>query len=149
VLCEADHLFKHDPTTGWTVTQPHPGTFIWTAPTGRRHVITPERYDPLPDPLPPPTAAPSPCPRRSTPPPRAHRTRSPPGATATATSPTPPGPPPPTSPNDTAASKENHPAPTTTTPTSDEPRLLTRQTGRASLMRRAPGHLPLRARIAR
>ncbi|HEY2221518.1 MAG TPA: HNH endonuclease signature motif containing protein, partial [Actinomycetospora sp.] len=58
VLCEADHLFKHDPTTGWTVTQPHPGTFIWTAPTGRRHVITPERYDPLPDPLPPTDGSP-------------------------------------------------------------------------------------------
>ncbi|HEY2190709.1 MAG TPA: HNH endonuclease signature motif containing protein, partial [Actinomycetospora sp.] len=58
VLCEADHLFKHDPTTGWTVTQPHPGTFVWTAPTGRRHVITPERYDPLPEPLPPTDGSP-------------------------------------------------------------------------------------------
>ncbi|HEX4609133.1 MAG TPA: DUF222 domain-containing protein, partial [Urbifossiella sp.] len=58
VFCQGDHLFKHDPTNGWTVEQPHPGTFVWTAPTGRRHVITPEPYDPLPDPLPPADGAP-------------------------------------------------------------------------------------------
>jgi hypothetical protein len=52
VFCESDHLFKHDPQSGWTVTQPTPGRFEWIAPTGARHVITPEAYDPLPDPVP-------------------------------------------------------------------------------------------------
>ena len=39
--------------SGWTVTQPSPGTFVWIAPTGARHVVTPEPYDELPDPVPP------------------------------------------------------------------------------------------------
>jgi hypothetical protein len=52
-FCEGDHLFKHDPTTGWTVEQTAPGRFEWTAPTGRRHTLTPEPYDPLPDPVSP------------------------------------------------------------------------------------------------
>jgi hypothetical protein len=58
VLCEGDHLFKHDPAAGWTVTQPSPGRFEWIAPTGTRHVVTPEPYDPLPDPLPPADGSP-------------------------------------------------------------------------------------------
>ena len=57
-LCESDHQFKHDPRSGWTVEQPHPGTFVWTAPTGRRHTKTPEPYDPPPQPLPPADGSP-------------------------------------------------------------------------------------------
>ena len=57
-LCEADHLVKHDPTSGWTLTQPEPGVFVWTAPTGTRHLKTPEPHDPLPDPLPPADGSP-------------------------------------------------------------------------------------------
>jgi hypothetical protein len=52
-FCEGDHPFKHDPTAGWSVVQSAPGRFDWTAPTGRRHTITPEPYDPLPEPVPP------------------------------------------------------------------------------------------------
>jgi hypothetical protein len=51
-FCRRDHTFKHDPETGWTVRQPSPGRFEWTAPTGRLHVKEPEPYDPLPDPVP-------------------------------------------------------------------------------------------------
>ena len=52
-LCERDHLQKHDPDSGWTVVQPAAGTFVWTAPTGTRHVVTEEPYDELPDPAAP------------------------------------------------------------------------------------------------
>ncbi len=51
-VCRRDHRFKHDPDSGWTVHQPSPGRFEWTAPTGRLHVVEPEPYDPLPDPVP-------------------------------------------------------------------------------------------------
>ena len=51
-FCRRDHTFKHDPDTGWTVRQTHPGRFVWTAPTGRVHTKEPEPYDPLPDPVP-------------------------------------------------------------------------------------------------
>jgi hypothetical protein len=49
-LCEADHLLKHDPHSGWTVVQPSAATFVWTTPTGARHVVTEDPYDELPDP---------------------------------------------------------------------------------------------------
>ena len=52
-FCRRDHVFKHDPATGWAVTQTRPGHFTWTAPTGRVHRIVPECYDPLPEPLAP------------------------------------------------------------------------------------------------
>ncbi len=52
-FCRGDHPFKHDPAAGWSVVQSAPGRFDWTAPTGRRHTITPEPYDPLPDPVAP------------------------------------------------------------------------------------------------
>jgi hypothetical protein len=60
-FCKGDHLFKHDPDTGWTVRQTRPGRFEWTSPTGRVHVEQPEPYRPLPDPVPrtgPPPALP-------------------------------------------------------------------------------------------
>ncbi len=60
-FCTRDHLFKHDPDTGWTVHQTRPGRFEWTSPTGRVHLETPEPYRPLPDPVPragPPPALP-------------------------------------------------------------------------------------------
>ncbi|MCD2193321.1 DUF222 domain-containing protein [Actinomycetospora endophytica] len=57
-LCQGDHLFKHDPDSGWTVTQPEAGVFVWTSPTGTRHTRIPEPYDPLPDPLVPTDGSP-------------------------------------------------------------------------------------------
>jgi hypothetical protein len=60
-FCKGDHLFKHDPDTGWTVRQTRPGRFEWTSPTGRVHVRAPEPYRRLPDPVPrsgPPPALP-------------------------------------------------------------------------------------------
>jgi hypothetical protein len=51
-FCKGDHLFKHDPDTGWTVRQTRPGRFEWTSPTGRVHVRAPEPYRRLPDPVP-------------------------------------------------------------------------------------------------
>jgi hypothetical protein len=51
-FCRRDHTFKHDPDTGWTVTQTHPGRFAWTSPTGRVHIKTPEPYTPGPGPIP-------------------------------------------------------------------------------------------------
>ena len=51
-LCRSDHRFKHDPDTGWSVTQTSPGRFAWTSPTGRVHVLEPEPYRPLSDPVP-------------------------------------------------------------------------------------------------
>jgi hypothetical protein len=52
-VCERDHLQRHDPDSGWTVRQPSPGTFVWTAPTGTEHVVTEEPHDELPDPVAP------------------------------------------------------------------------------------------------
>ncbi len=46
-LCRYHHRLKH--TAGWTLEQPCPGTFVWTAPTGTIHVVEP-------DPVPPPAA---------------------------------------------------------------------------------------------
>ena len=60
-FCRSDHLFKHDPDTGWTVRQTRPGRFEWTSPTGRIHVKQSEPYRPLPHPVPrtgPPPALP-------------------------------------------------------------------------------------------
>lgn len=51
-FCRRDHLFKHDPETGWSVRQSAAGRFEWTAPTGRVHLVEPEPYRPLPDPVP-------------------------------------------------------------------------------------------------
>lgn len=31
-FCKGDHLFKHDPDTGWIVRQTRPGRFEWTSP---------------------------------------------------------------------------------------------------------------------
>jgi Domain of unknown function (DUF222) len=71
--CDLDHSIPHDqggPTAasnlgpqcrhhhnnkthhGWTVTQPAPGVFDWTSPTGRHYRVTPE---PLAEPSPAPT----------------------------------------------------------------------------------------------
>jgi len=41
-FCRHDHLLKHHP--GWHVTQPAPGTFHWTTPTGRTYLITPDTH---------------------------------------------------------------------------------------------------------
>ena len=65
-FCTSDHLFKHDPDTGWTVRQTRPGRFEWTSPTGRVHIEEPNPYRPLPDPIPrtgPPPALPERPPR--------------------------------------------------------------------------------------
>ena len=50
--CRRDHTFKHDPVTGWSVTQTRAGRFEWTSPTGRTHVKEPERHQPGLDPVP-------------------------------------------------------------------------------------------------
>ncbi len=41
-FCRHDHLLKHTP--GWHVTQPAPGTFHWTTPTGRTYLTTPDTH---------------------------------------------------------------------------------------------------------
>jgi hypothetical protein len=41
-LCERCHHLKDDPDTGWTATQPNPGTFHFTTPTGRTYHRDPE-----------------------------------------------------------------------------------------------------------
>lgn len=46
-LSVGDHLRKHDSRSGWTVGQPVAGVFVWTSPTGTRHVVEPEPYRPL------------------------------------------------------------------------------------------------------
>ncbi|MCD2185532.1 hypothetical protein LN037_00005, partial [Actinomycetospora sp. SF1] len=46
-LSIGDHLRKHEPTSGWTVRQTRPGTFLWTAPTGTHHIVEPDPYRPL------------------------------------------------------------------------------------------------------
>ncbi|MDJ0356908.1 hypothetical protein QMG52_12630, partial [Paenarthrobacter sp. PH39-S1] len=46
-LCTADHHLKDDPGTGWTVTQPTPGVFIHTSPTGRVYPNNPEPPPPF------------------------------------------------------------------------------------------------------
>lgn len=38
-LCQAHHLLKHH--SRWQVTQPEPGVFAWTSPTGRIHTARP------------------------------------------------------------------------------------------------------------
>ncbi|MDQ6753234.1 MAG: hypothetical protein M3017_07480, partial [Actinomycetota bacterium] len=45
-LCQYCHHLKDDPDTGWTITQPSPGTFLATTPTGRTY-----RRDPEPPPF--------------------------------------------------------------------------------------------------
>ncbi|NMO92285.1 hypothetical protein HH311_21145, partial [Actinomycetospora sp. TBRC 11914] len=51
-LCEPHHRLKHQ-HPDWTLTQPEPGTFVWTAPTGTTHTVTAARYHPAPAPLAP------------------------------------------------------------------------------------------------
>ncbi|MDJ0355977.1 HNH endonuclease signature motif containing protein [Paenarthrobacter sp. PH39-S1] len=46
-LCTADHHLKDDPGTGWTLTQPTPGVFIHTSPTGRVYPNNPEPPPPF------------------------------------------------------------------------------------------------------
>ena len=41
-FCRHDHILKHAP--GWHVTQPAPGTFHWTTPTGRTYLTTPDTH---------------------------------------------------------------------------------------------------------
>jgi hypothetical protein len=40
--CRHEHRLKQDPR--WTVEQPTPGTFRWTAPSGRQYTTEPTRY---------------------------------------------------------------------------------------------------------
>jgi hypothetical protein len=40
LLCRHHHRLKHE--GGWTVTQPTPGTLVWTSPAGRRYVREPD-----------------------------------------------------------------------------------------------------------
>ena len=40
--CRHEHRLKQDPR--FTVTQPTPGTFRWTAPSGRQYTTEPTRY---------------------------------------------------------------------------------------------------------
>ncbi|MQA12247.1 MAG: HNH endonuclease, partial [Pseudonocardiaceae bacterium] len=50
------HAKDHGP---WTLTQPTPGHFIWTSPTGHTHHLTPEPlHEPQPTPPPTPPAQP-------------------------------------------------------------------------------------------
>lgn len=41
-LCRTHHRAKQTP--GWRLDQPHPGTMIWTLPSGRVYTTTPTRY---------------------------------------------------------------------------------------------------------
>ncbi len=41
-LCRQHHRAKQ--TTGWRLTQPHPGTLTWTLPHGRSYTTTPGQY---------------------------------------------------------------------------------------------------------
>ncbi|HUA30261.1 MAG TPA: HNH endonuclease signature motif containing protein, partial [Streptosporangiaceae bacterium] len=41
-LCRHHHQCKQ--TEGWHLTQPRPGTLIWTTPNGRTYTTTPEPY---------------------------------------------------------------------------------------------------------
>ena len=41
-FCRHDHILKHTP--GWHVTQPAPGTFHWTTPTGRTYLTAPDTH---------------------------------------------------------------------------------------------------------
>jgi hypothetical protein len=41
-LCRAHHILKQ--YLGWTLTQPRPGTFIWTTPAGRTYTATPDTH---------------------------------------------------------------------------------------------------------
>jgi hypothetical protein len=41
-LCRRHHHLKQHP--GWTLTQPQPGTFHWTTPTGRTYTTHPHEY---------------------------------------------------------------------------------------------------------
>ncbi|HVT68176.1 MAG TPA: HNH endonuclease signature motif containing protein, partial [Trebonia sp.] len=41
--CRRHHRTKQAP--GWTVTQPAPGTVVWTTPSGRSHTTAPTAYD--------------------------------------------------------------------------------------------------------
>ncbi|MFC5060867.1 HNH endonuclease signature motif containing protein [Actinomycetospora atypica] len=50
-LCRRHHRLKHHPASGWTLHQPAPGTFVWTAPTGTIHVVEPDPVLPPPAPL--------------------------------------------------------------------------------------------------
>jgi len=38
LLCRRHHVMKHN-SPGWHLDQPEPGVFIWTAPTGTRHLV--------------------------------------------------------------------------------------------------------------
>jgi len=40
--CRAHHVLKQHPR--WTLTQPAPGTFRWTTPTGRTYMVRPDPY---------------------------------------------------------------------------------------------------------
>ena len=39
-LCRTHHILKQ--LQGWTLTQPRPGTFHWTTPTGRTYTCEPD-----------------------------------------------------------------------------------------------------------
>ncbi len=41
-FCRCHHRLKQ--LTGWTVTQPRPGVFEWTTPTGRTYTVRPDRH---------------------------------------------------------------------------------------------------------
>ena len=41
-LCRHHHILKHHPR--WHLTQPAPGTFTWTTPTGRTYTTTPDPH---------------------------------------------------------------------------------------------------------
>jgi hypothetical protein len=41
-LCRRHHRLKQHP--GWTLTQPRPGTFLWTTPAGRTYTTHPDQY---------------------------------------------------------------------------------------------------------
>lgn len=41
-LCRRHHRAKQAP--GWTLTQPEPGTLVWTAPHGRSYTVKPSHY---------------------------------------------------------------------------------------------------------
>lgn len=44
VFCDKNHVDKHQ--AGWTVTQPEPGRFVYTSPTGHVYTVDPEPIGP-------------------------------------------------------------------------------------------------------
>ena len=50
-LCRHHHRLKSDPDSGWLLTQPTSGHFVWISPQGARHTVDPPREPDLAGPV--------------------------------------------------------------------------------------------------